>query len=306
VKKRRGYEPAFTSVFAPSRHDASDIRKINAMRRELAQLNEEELNAFARKTKSLVELFAASAAIASRSLGQEMFNVQLRGALALVRGSIAEMQTGEGKTLAAVPAVAWYARERKGVHVITANDYLARRDADWMGEIYRRLGLSVSYVQQGMRPAQRRSAYGCDITYTTANEIGFDFLHDQLALRLDEQLHRRFAAAVIDEVDSILIDEARIPLVIAGGGNDESALAFLADQLVSALRGTVHYRIDTSGRNVGLTDEGIRWWRTRLPAATYMRSQICRCSARFRMLYTPTLFCSATWTIWLRKASSLW
>jgi hypothetical protein len=106
-----------------------------------------------------------------------------------------------------------------------------------MGEIYRRLGLSVSYVQQGMTPGQRRSAYGCDITYATANEIGFDFLRDQLALRLDEQVHRPFAAAVIDEVDSILIDEARIPLVIAGGGNDESALAFLADQLVSSLHG---------------------------------------------------------------------
>jgi preprotein translocase subunit SecA len=122
--------PLLDSVFAPSRHDAADIRKINAIRRELAQLNEEELNAFAREAKNLVELFAATAAIASRSLGQEMFDVQLRGALALVRGSIAEMQTGEGKTLAAVPAVAWYARERKGVHVITANDYLARRDAD--------------------------------------------------------------------------------------------------------------------------------------------------------------------------------
>jgi preprotein translocase subunit SecA len=107
-----------------------------------------------------------------------MFDVQLRGALTLVRGSIAEMQTGEGKTLAAVPAAAWYAREGQGVHVITANDYLARRDADSMGEIYRRLGLSVSHVQQGMTPAQRRSAYGCDITYATANEIGFDFLRD--------------------------------------------------------------------------------------------------------------------------------
>ena len=124
---------------------------------------------------------AVAAVAASRALKQEMYDVQLRGALALVRGSIAEMQTGEGKTLAAVPAVAWLARERKGVHVMTVNDYLARRDAMWMGEIYRALGFSVGYVQQGMSPAGRRSAYACDITYATANEIGFDVLRDRLA-----------------------------------------------------------------------------------------------------------------------------
>jgi preprotein translocase subunit SecA len=150
------------------------------------------------------------------------------------------------------------AREGRGVHVITANDYLARRDACWMGEIYRRLGLSVAYIQQGMTPDERRRAYACDITYATANEIGFDFLRDQLAVHLPEQVHRPFAAAVIDEVDSILVDEARIPLIIAGGSNDESALAFVVDQLVRTLRSTVHYTVDTSGRNVGLTDEGIR------------------------------------------------
>jgi preprotein translocase subunit SecA len=246
------------SVFAPSRHDASDIRKINAMRLEFDRLNDDELHALARRTTSLLQWFAVTAVVVSRSLGQDMFDVQLRGALALTRGSIAEMQTGEGKTLAAVPAVAWYAREGRGVHVITANDYLARRDACWMGEIYRRLGLSVAYIQQGMTPDERRRAYACDITYATANEIGFDFLRDQLAVHLPEQVHRPFAAAVIDEVDSILIDEARIPLVIAGGSNDESALAFFANQLARTLRSTVHYTVDTSGRNVGLTDEGIR------------------------------------------------
>jgi preprotein translocase subunit SecA len=246
------------SVFAPSRHDASDIRKINAMRLEFDRLNDDELHALARRTTSLLQWFAVTAVVVSRSLGQDMFDVQLRGALALARGSIAEMQTGEGKTLAAVPAVAWYAREGRGVHVITANDYLARRDACWMGEIYRRLGLSVAYIQQGMTPDECRRAYACDITYATANEIGFDFLRDQLAVHLPEQVHRPFAAAVIDEVDSILIDEARIPLVIAGGSNDESALAFVANQLVRTLRSTVHYTVDTSGRNVGLTDEGIR------------------------------------------------
>src|SRR5215471_1993313 len=119
-----------------------------------------------------------------------MFDVQLRGVLALTRGSIAEMQTGEGKTLTAVPAVAWYAKQDPGVHVMTVNDYLARRDAQWMGEIYRRLGLSVGYIQQGMKAAERQAAYACDITYATANEIGFDFLRDRLALQTNELVHR--------------------------------------------------------------------------------------------------------------------
>src|SRR5262249_5045456 len=152
--------------------------------------------------------------------------------MAMARGSIAEMQTGDGKTLAPVQEMAWLARERKGVHVMTANDYLACRDARWMGDIYRLLGLSVGYVQQGMTPAERRAAYGCDITYATANEIGFDVLRDRLALHFDEQVHRPFFAAVIDEVDSILIDEARIPLVIAGGDTDGAGLTYVADQVV--------------------------------------------------------------------------
>src|SRR6266545_1127831 len=168
------------------------------------------------------------------------------------------MQTGEGKTLAAVPAVAWLARERKGVHVMTVNDYLARRDAGWMGDIYRFLGLSAGYVQQGMTPAERRAAYRCDITYVTANEIGFDVLRDRMALRLDEQVHRPFFAAVIDEVDSILIDEARIPLVIAGGDTGDNALAYVADQVVRHLRRCAHYTVDAGGHNAALTDTGIR------------------------------------------------
>src|SRR5439155_6897511 len=125
--------------------------------------------------------FALTATVAARVLGQEMYDVQLRGALTLARGSIAEMQTGEGKTLAAVPAISWFAREGLGVHVMTVNDYLARRDAAWMGDIYRFLGLSVAHVGQGMGPAQRKTAYRSDITYATANEIGFDFLRVRLA-----------------------------------------------------------------------------------------------------------------------------
>jgi preprotein translocase subunit SecA len=171
------------------------------MRLEYARLNDDQLRTAASKANQLLPFIAIAAVAASRILGQDMFDVQLRGTLALARGSIAEMQTGEGKTLAAVPAVAWYARQREGVHVMTVNDYLARRDARWMGDIYRLLGLSVAFVQQGMTHAERRAAYASDITYATPNEIGFDVLRDRLALRLDQQVHRPFAAAVIDEVD---------------------------------------------------------------------------------------------------------
>lgn len=228
------------------------------MRSEFAGLSDFQLRDVADRANGLLEFMAAAAAAASRVLGQEMFDVQLCGSLALVRGSIAEMQTGEGKTLAAVPAVAWIARERKGVHVMTVNDYLACRDARWMRDIYRLLGLSVGYVQQGMTPAERRAAYGCDITYATANEIGFDVLRDRLALRLDEQVHRPFFAAVVDEVDSILIDEARVPLVIAGGDADGAALAYAADQVVRHFRLGVHYTVDAGAHNAALTDAGIR------------------------------------------------
>ena len=255
------------SLFAPSRRDGSDIQKINAMRAGFACLTDDQLRAAAARTgsinksstpkKDLLTVIAITAAIASRVLGLDMFDVQLRGTLALARGSIAEMQTGEGKTLAAVPAIAWFARQGNGVHVMTVNDYLARRDAAWMGEIYKFLGLTVAHVQQGMTAAERRTAYACDITYATANEIGFDFLRDRLALRLEDQVHRPFAAAVIDEADSILIDEARIPLVIAGGDSGDSPWAYVADPVVRNFRIPVHCTIDVGSRNVALTDAGI-------------------------------------------------
>jgi len=246
------------SLFASLDRDRSAIQRIDALRVELARLSDDQLREEAARANGLLPFMAAAAAAAARILGQEMFDVQLRGALALARGSIAEMQTGEGKTLAAVPAVAWLARERKGVHVMTVNDYLARRDARWMSDIYRFLGLSVGYVQQGMTPAERRAAYGCDVTYATANEIGFDVLRDRLALGLDEQVHRPFSTAVIDEVDSILIDEARIPLVIAGGDSGDTALAYVADQVVRRLQAGAHYTVDPGGHNAALTDAGIR------------------------------------------------
>jgi preprotein translocase subunit SecA len=246
------------SLLASFDRDRSAIQRINTMRLELARVRDDQLREVAARANCLLQFMAAAAVAASRVLGQEMYDVQLRGALALARGSIAEMQTGEGKTLAAVPAVAWLARERKGVHVITVNDYLACRDACWMGDIYRLLGLSVGCVQQGMTASERRAAYSCDITYATANEIGFDVLRDRLALRLDEQVHRSFYAAVIDEVDSILIDEARIPLVIAGGDTDGAALAYVADKVARRFRLGVHYTVDVGAHNAALTDAGIR------------------------------------------------
>jgi preprotein translocase subunit SecA len=199
---------------------------------------------------------AVTAAIASRVLGFSLFDVQLRASLALADGKIVEMQTGEGKTVAAVPAIAWYARARQGVHVLTANDYLARRDARWMGGIYDRHGLTVGVIQQHMTDDDRRAAYACDVTYGTANEIGFDYLRDQLALHPDERVLRPFAVAVCDEVDSALIDEARIPLVIAGGATEVSDLPARADRAVRRLA-PWDRSIDEGGRNVALTAPGL-------------------------------------------------
>ena len=237
--------------------DRSTVEQIHAMRATFARLSDAELRNAASKTEDLPRWFALAATAASRALGQNMYDVQLRGALALARGSIAEMQTGEGKTLAAVPAISWFARQHRGVHVMTVNDYLACRDAAWMGDVYRLLGLSVAHVQQGMTPAERCAGYAADITYATQNEIGFDFLRDRIAMRAEEQVHREFHAAVIDEADSILIDEARVPLVIAGGESGDRGLAYVADQIVRDLRACEHFTIDPGAHNVALTDAGI-------------------------------------------------
>jgi preprotein translocase subunit SecA len=237
--------------------DRSTVERIHVMRAAFARLSDTQLRATASTFEDLPGWIALAATAAFRVLGQGMHEVQLRGALALARGSIAEMQTGEGKTLAAVPAISWFAREHRGVHVMTVNDYLARRDAAWMGGIYRLLGLSVAHVQQGMTPAQRRAAYSADITYATQNEIGFDFLRDRIAMQPGDQVHREFHAAVIDEADSILIDEARVPLVIAGGESGDRGLAYVADQVVRDLRSGEHFTIDPGGHNVALTDGGI-------------------------------------------------
>jgi preprotein translocase subunit SecA len=243
------------------REHEANLLAIVRRREELSALPDDRIKSAAtglRNSPDVVEVFALTAVIAERVLGLRMFEVQLSGALVLQRGHIAEMQTGEGKTLAAVPTVVWYALHGRGVHVLTANDYLARRDAMWMGGIYEWFGLSVAHISQHMIAAERRAAYLYDVTYATANEVGFDYLRDGLARTAGELIQRPFAFAVIDEVDSILIDEARIPLVIAGGVPEDPMLASRADSVVAALRPRAHYFVDEFARNVQLTDAGIR------------------------------------------------
>src|SRR5215469_6618424 len=181
---------------------AAQLQAIRRRRDELSALTDSQLRSattVVRQTADVVETFALSALIAERVLGLRMFDVQILGALALQRGDIAEMQTGEGKTLAAVPAIVWYALQGRGVHVLTANDYLARRDSQWMGNIYRWFGLSVAHISQEMSAEWRRAAYLCDVTYATANEAGFDHLRDGLARSTDELVQRPLTFAVIDE-----------------------------------------------------------------------------------------------------------
>jgi preprotein translocase subunit SecA len=249
-------------LFGPGyRESKNQLRAIVRRRQELSGLTDDQLKSAARSVRrdaDVVETFALAAVIAERVLGLHMFDVQILGALALQRGHIAEMQTGEGKTLAAVPAVIWYALQGRGIHVLTANDYLARRDAMWMRGIYDWFGLSVAHISQNMTAERRRAAYLCDVTYATANEIGFDYLRDGLARSVEELVQRPFAFAVIDEADSILIDEARIPLVIAGGVPEDSALAYRVDAVVAELRRHLHYSLDEFARNARLTDAGIQ------------------------------------------------
>jgi preprotein translocase subunit SecA len=204
-----------------------------------------------------VALFALAREAARRTIGQRPFDEQVVAGLALDGGRIVEMQTGEGKTLAAVMPAALNALAGDGVHVLTFNDYLARRDAEWMGPIYRLLGLSVGFVQEGMTAAERRRAYASDVTYLTAKEAGFDHLRDLLAMDSADVVHRGFHFALVDEADSLLIDEARVPLVIAGhvGRGMPSAPSLAA--LVASLTAGTHFDTDEYGRDAELTDAGI-------------------------------------------------
>jgi preprotein translocase subunit SecA len=205
-----------------------------------------------------VPLFALTREIARRAIGQRPFDVQVIAAIAMHRGAVVEMQTGEGKTLAAVMPAALNALTGRGVHVLTFNDYLARRDAEWMGPIYQRLGLSVSFVHNGMTAAERRKAYGADVTYVTAKEAGFDYLRDHLALEVADVVHRPFHFALVDEADSLLIDEARVPLVIAGRVESEPSSSRRLADLVATLQQGVDFDFDEYARDVELTERGIQ------------------------------------------------
>src|SRR5215212_3830974 len=203
----------------------------------------------------LPEAFATVREAAIRTLGQRHYDVQLIGGIALHRGEIAEMKTGEGKTLVATLSVYLNALEGKGVHVVTVNDYLARRDADWMGQIYRFLGMRVGVIVPNPMDEQRREAYGSDITYGTNNEFGFDYLRDNMKYSRAAMVQRPFHYAIVDEVDSILIDEARTPLIISGPTDDKSDLYIAADKIVKSLEPS-DYDKDEKQKTVVLTEEG--------------------------------------------------
>ena len=204
----------------------------------------------------LPEAFASVREAAKRTLNQRHFDVQLMGGLVLHEGKIAEMKTGEGKTLVATLACYLNALEGKGVHVVTVNDYLAQRDSQWMGQIYEFLGMSVGCIVSEMDDHQRRLAYKADITYGTNNEFGFDYLRDNMKYSLDEMVQRPFNFAIVDEVDSILIDEARTPLVISGQSEDSSILYKTIDKFIPSLKED-DYELDEKQRTCNLTDNGI-------------------------------------------------
>lgn len=203
------------------------------------------------------EAFAVAREAAKRVIGEFPYFCQLEGAMVLHHGDIAEMKTGEGKTLTSVMAVYLNALEGKGVHVITVNEYLAERDSKWMGEIHRFLGLSVGLNLRALTPAEKRKAYLCDITYTTNAEVGFDYLRDNMVTRVEDRVLRELNFALVDEVDSILIDESRTPLIISGGERKTANLYINADRFVKRLKENEDYEIDIKGKNIQLTEEGI-------------------------------------------------
>ena len=204
----------------------------------------------------LPEAFAVVREAAKRTLGQRHYDVQLIGGVTLHNGMIAEMRTGEGKTLVATLAVYLNAIERKGVHVITVNDYLAERDGTWMGQVYRFLGLSVGVIKAGLNDSERKLAYACDVTYGTNNEFGFDYLRDNMKFRLEEMVQREFNFAIVDEVDSILIDEARTPLIISGPAETSSELYTQIDKIIPELI-KEDYEIDEKSKSVNLSEDGV-------------------------------------------------
>ncbi|BBD53597.1 preprotein translocase subunit SecA [Planktothrix agardhii] len=250
------------------------VTDINILEEEIQSLSDEQLRAKTGEFKEklskaknrddenlildeiLPEAFAVVREAGKRVLGMRHFDVQLLGGIILHTGQIAEMKTGEGKTLVSTLPAYLNALAGKGVHVITVNDYLARRDAEWMGQIHRFLGLSVGLIQQEMSPDQRKKNYNCDITYGTNSEMGFDYLRDNMAISMDEVVQRVFNYCIIDEVDSVLVDEARTPLIISGQVERPSQKYMRAAEVAQMMEKEEHYEVDEKGRNVLMTDEG--------------------------------------------------
>ncbi len=244
------------------------VDQVEALDEDMQKLSDEELQAMTPKLKErlangetlddiLPEAFAVCREGAVRSLGMKHFRVQLIGGVVLHQGRISEMKTGEGKTLVATLAAYLNALEGKGVHVITVNDYLAKRDAEWMGKLYSFLGLSVGCVIHGISGEERKAAYMADITYGTNNEFGFDYLRDNMVIYQEELMQRDLNFAIIDEVDSILVDEARTPLIISGKGAKSTDLYKTADRFVTTLTKETDFTVEEKDQQVALTDEGV-------------------------------------------------
>ncbi|MEC7305893.1 MAG: preprotein translocase subunit SecA [Pseudomonadota bacterium] len=259
---------------------ASQVAAVNALEDEIAALSDEQLHASTADLRAriadgeglddlLPEAFARVREAAKRALGQRHYDVQLMGGIALHQGEIAEMKTGEGKTLVATLAVFLNALEDRGVHVVTVNDYLASRDAAWMGKVYERLGMSVGCITGDKDDEARRAAYRCDVTYGTNNEFGFDYLRDNLKFRIEDMVQRDHHFAIVDEVDSILIDEARTPLIISGQAETTSDQYHVANGIIPGLV-PEDYDLDEKGRSVSLTETGIEHAEDLLRAAGAM------------------------------------
>ena len=256
------------------------IRDIASYEEAFAGLSDDELRAKTEEFKRritegasvgdlLPEAFAVVREGARRALGMRHFDVQMIGAMVLNSGAIAEMKTGEGKTLVATLAVYLNALEGKGVHVVTVNDYLASRDAGWMGRLYKFLGLTVGVIVHGLDDEERREAYTCDVTYATNNELGFDYLRDNMKYERGQMVQRGHHYAIVDEVDSILIDEARTPLIISGPLDDRSELYMTIDGFIPQLDKS-DYEIDEKQRQVNFSEDGTEKLERLLEAAGHL------------------------------------
>ena len=245
------------------------LEDVMALEKKFRAMSDEELQAMTGKLRErlrngeteddiLPEAFATVREAADRVLGMRPFRVQVLGGIVLHQGRIAEMKTGEGKTLVATMPAYLNALRGEGVHIVTVNDYLARRDSEWMGKVHRFLGLTVGLIVHDLDSQERRAAYACDITYGTNNELGFDYLRDNMVIRQSDLVQRGHAFAIVDEVDSILIDEARTPLIISGQGEKSTELYDRVDTIVKTMKPGVHYEVEEKKKAVTLTDEGAR------------------------------------------------